>query len=201
MATLTLQPDAAAGKDTLLRLQNPDTNWGTNASVVIGEDKGAVSHWRSLIQFDLSGLADNAIISAATFSLYATIDQADNATTFRVFRVKRAWVEAEATWNVYSTGNSWQIAGAAGADDRELTDIGSRAFSSTETLNQWKDFALTPTTKAGLDLGNGWFLKADLEDNTAYYFGSSDDPVAGQRPKLVIEYTLPETRSFGAIMG
>lgn len=198
MTTLTIQPAAAAGLDVFLHKHYPTNNYGALSVLVVGEDNTRVDYvTRTLIKFDLSGLPAAAIISSAVLSLWCVTDKSSNNRTFRVYRQKRAWVELQATWNVFSTGNNWQTAGGFGADDCEQVDIGSRNFTSTEGLEAWKEFALTPTTKAGLDLGNGWLIKADTESNDLYEFASSDEGVAAEHPKLVIEYTLG--RSFGVI--
>jgi hypothetical protein len=189
--TVSLQPDETAGKDTYIVLESPTVNSDSDTNVFIGEQNAATATIRTLIQFDLSTLPDAAIISSATFSLYCIQDTSANARSFRVFRQKRAWVETEATWNIYSSGNNWSTAGGFHADDCEQTDIGSRSMTSTETLNQFKDWALTPTTKSGLDLGNGWLLKADTELNDRYGFRSSRTATAAERPKFVVVYTLP----------
>ena len=197
--TLTLQPDAAAGIDTELLSLYPTINRGTSATISIGEANDAADIMRVLIKFDLSSLPDNATLTTNTLSLYCLTDYSENARTVRVFRQKRAWLEGTqgwgtgtgATWNKYDTTNDWQTAGAFGANDCEQTDIGSRAFTATETVNAFKDFVLTPTTKATLDLGNGWLIKSDTETNDRYDYASSDGATAGQRPKLVTVYTVP----------
>lgn len=200
MATLTIQPDAAAGQDAYIRNGiYAGNNFGVS-NLLIGEINSDTTTARLLIKFDLSSLSSSAVFSSVIFSLYANADLSSNARTFRVYRLKRAWVEGTqdnvanttgASWNDYSVGNAWQTAGGFGTDDCEQTDIGSRAFTATETLNQFKDFTLTPTTKASLDLGNGWLIKADTEANDAYAFASSDDATAANRPKLVIVYKVP----------
>jgi len=190
--TLTLQPDATDGIDNLLHSINTTTNYGTLDTLAIGENNtGPLLVWRTLIKFSLTALPENSVISSATLSLCATLDRSSNARTFRVYRQKRAWVETQSTWDIYSTGNNWSTAGGFHVDDCEQTDIGSRAFTATETLNEFKDFTLTPTTKAALDLGNGWLLKADTEVDDGYYFASSDHATASLRPKLVVVYSLP----------
>jgi hypothetical protein len=186
--TLTITPDATAGLDDYIYDYAPTNNYGTTDFIIIGNE-GAVG--RTLIQFDLSSLPSDAVISSATLSLYCITDGSSNARTFRVYRMKRSWVENGATWGVWDYGHNWTTAGGFDANECEQTDIGSRAFSATETLNEYKDFVLTPTTKAGLDLGYGWLLKADTETADGYQFRSSDyyatDPLVV--PKLVIVYT------------
>ncbi len=186
--TLSLQPDATDGLDTWMQDTVPTLNFGTNVYVAVGHD--VVRIYRQLIKFNLSSLPSNAIITSAVLSLYLNQDLSANARTFRIYRQKRAWVESKATWLIYSTGNNWQTAGGFGADDCEQTDIGYRNMTATETLNEFKDFTLTPTTKLALDFGNGWMIKADTEVNDAYGFASSDHATAAYRPTLVVEYTL-----------
>lgn len=189
--TLTLEPNAADGLDASVWEGGPTSNFGTGI-LWIGSASSVTQRTRTFIKFNLSALPSNAILSSTTLSLYANFDRSTVARIFRVFRVKRAWVEAQVTWNRYSTGNDWQTAGGFGTGDCEQTDIGIRAFTATETLNVYKDFVLTPTTKADLDLGNGFLIKADTEIDDRYDFNSSDS--ASNQPKLVIVYTEPSGR-------
>ena len=189
--TLPLQPDGTDGLDTYMITNSADGNKGAEVLLWTGEhNSGANLRGRGLIKFDLSTLPDAAVISAATFSLYAEQDLSDNARTCRVFRSLRAWLELEATWNSWTTGNSWSTAGGFHADDCEQSDIGSFNYTATETLNEFKDSTLTPTTKAGLDLGNGWLIKFDTQIDDMYVSASSDSATAANRPKLSITYTL-----------
>lgn len=177
--------------DTFLGSNAPTTNYGTNIYEYIGELNSAVATFRTLIKFDLSALPAAATITAATLSLwYATQDYSSNDRTYRIYRQKRAWVVNQATWNVYSTGNNWSTAGGFHADDCEQVAIGSRDFVAAEATNEWKIFTITAATKAALDLGNGWMIKADTEANDAYLLYSNDSIYQGYRPRLVIDYTV-----------
>lgn len=193
--TLTLQPAAADGVDTMLK-EADATNYGTYTELWVGERKSVTLIYRSLIKFDLSTLPDTATITSCTLSTWLTYigsQWADNNRTLRLYRQKRAWVENQANWNIWSTGNNWAAAGGFGADDCEQTEIGSCAFATTDAANAQKDWVLTPTTKAGLDLGNGWMLKADTEIDDCYVSASSDHATAANRPKLVVVYTEAST--------
>lgn len=184
--TLVLQPSSI---DAQIISNQPTTNDGANVNFNIGESNDSTRIYRALIKFDLSSLPQNATISSATLSLYLNGDWASQNRTCRVYRTKRAWIESEVTWNSYSTGHNWSSPGGFHVDDCEQTDIGSCDFVYTESPG-WKDFVLTPTTKAGLDLGNGWLLKFDTETDDRYRFYSSeytDDTT--KCPKLTIVYT------------
>lgn len=186
--TLSLQPDGAAGADTIVLSDQATTNFSTNASLYVGELKSSTSIRRTLIKFDLSSIPDNARIISATLSLFCNGDESDTPRAFKVYRLKRNWVLSQVTWNIFSTGNNWQTAGGFGENDCDQVAIASRNFTDTESLNQFKDFALVGDTKAALDLGYGWLIKADTEDADAYGFASSNNATATIRPTLVIDY-------------
>lgn len=190
MTTLTIQPDGTAGSDTFIRSDLATTNFGTSTALAAG-NVGGFGTFRSLIKFDLSSLPDAAVISSATLSLYATSDNSMNARTMRVYRLKRAFVESQATWNNSATSTPWTAAGGFDPADCEQADIGSLAMLGSETLNEFKDIPLTPTTKSGLDLGYGWLVRMDTESSDEYNFSSSDTATAANRPRLTIEYTMP----------
>jgi len=204
--TLVLQPDASAGEDNFLQSANPTFNYGASTALYIGEFSGEVKTTRALIRFDLSSLPAGAVISSATLSLFCVADYATDAATFSVYRQKRQWGEGaklgadatagESSWNCYAYPTTWQTAGGFGANDCEQAAIGSRAFSAAETLDEFKEWSLTASTKTDLDWGlenavaaTGWLIKSETESDDAYKFNPSDVATAGERPKLTIEYT------------
>lgn len=202
--TLVLQPDATDGKDTIIISAVTNNNLGTYDTLLIGDPTTGPNKCRSLIQPSLSELPDNALISSATYALYATARSTTNNRTYRVYRLKRAWVEGTrnnaddtpatgATWIRYDTTNTWGAAGGFDGTDCEQTEIGSRAFTTTESLDEFKEFPLAVATKAALDLGYGHLFKADTETDDRYSFPSSDNATPANRPTLTIVYTLPAT--------
>lgn len=206
--TLTLQPGAAAGKDTSIYEGGTTINMGASDQILVGSTNAGGQDFRTFLAMDYSGVPDNAIISQDTLSLFALADNAGTARTFRVYRMKRSWAEGTgmftasgdgATWATYDGVNTWTAAGGFHANDCEQTDIGSRAFTATETLNVFKDFPLTPTTKAALDLGYGRMIKADVELDDRYTFASSDHVTAANRPKEVIVFATPSGRGVFTI--
>lgn len=192
--TLTLQPDGTAGKDCVINRDLP-TSPSDNIALNVGEHNAAVQLLRGLIQFDLSSIPAGSAIISATLSLWLNVENSSNSRTMRLFRSKRDWVESQATWNQYSTGNNWQTAGGFGANDAEQTDVGSRSFSASES-NGEKQFTLTPGGIQGMITGGGftnrgWLIKVDTENADQYRFRSSDYTTASERPKIVIVYSLP----------
>ncbi len=194
--TVTLQPNGTAGIDTYILNALPTTNYGTDTEMGVGEANIATNYiGRSLIKFDLSSIPSNASITSATLSLWTSTDYSSTTRTIRIFRLKRAFNESQATWNIASTGTNWQTAGASGTNDRESADIGSVQILSDEPLNTEKQITLTPAMIqeliAGTFTNNGFIIVSDTELNDGFMYKTSDNVTSSQRPKLVIEYTLP----------
>ena len=181
-------------KDNFIDQFYPTNNYATNLSIRVGDDNNTSRKMRSLIQFDFSSIPSDAVISSAVLNLYRWDNAASLARTLRVFRAKRDWNESESTWNVYSTGNSWQTAGFAGANDREQSDIGNVSIDST-TLG-W--FAIQLNTSkvqemltGGVFTNNGFALINDTEvfDSSKFYSSDYTDDLE-KRLNLVIDYQL-----------
>lgn len=197
MATVTLNPTA----DAPIRSNSPTSNFG-NDNLVVGELNDQTGYVRrSLLRFDIP-LVSNAIVQSATLRLYQNTDYSSNARDFRVYRLLRAWVENQVTWNVYSTGNSWQTAGGFGANDCEQTAIGTRTMSASEATG-YKEWALDTAAIQGMMRGtftnNGFLVKADTEANDAYEYNSRED--ASNKPELVIVYELGGRQFQAVIIG
>ncbi len=92
---------------------NPET-----AGVVEMNNFAAGDTGRTLIRF--TGVAA-AIPPGSTITAVkgrVALDFSTNsAPAFEVgwFKMLRAWVKSQSTWNIFSTGNNWQTAGASGA--------------------------------------------------------------------------------------
>lgn len=195
MTTYT-SPQDGTTLDTFVTTADTAANYSANASLFVGCTSSGYKY-RSFFQFP--GLTDgsipkNAIIMSAKLHMQISKDSSDNARTFRVYRSKRNVVISQCTWAIYSTGKNWQTAGGFGANDCEQTDIGSCAFSSSESVGTWKEFSLTPS--AIQDIVNGvwatptFLIKADTESTDRYGFYSTNDATSTNRPYIVVEYLL-----------
>jgi len=185
--TFQVRPLGSAGKETYIWANAPTTNYGGQAAMYLGNNPVS-KDWHVLIKFDLSTIPDNAIILSTTLSLY-NHHLTGGVSTAYVRPCKRNWSEYQATWNVYSTGNSWATAGGTGEDDRGPV-IGSFTFPPSST---WIHTSLAGTTKSNLDYGYGWIIDApdgsydNLALRTAEYSSWNPNVV----PYLTIEYQLP----------
>lgn len=150
---------------------------------------------RSVLKFDLSNIPATATVVLATLTLTILETHVEQERTLSVYRALRAWVEDQATWNLYSTGNSWGTAGADAVTDREAVAIGSVTITPTETLNVGKEIILTPALVQGMFDGtitnNGFVLRLGTETSNLIGFASFDHATVSYRPKLTILYSLP----------
>ncbi|MBL7944117.1 MAG: DNRLRE domain-containing protein, partial [Flavobacteriales bacterium] len=150
----------------------------------------------SLIKFDLSSLPANATIISATLSLWTSADLSNIDSAIQIYRLKTPFVEGQVTWNRSATGMNWQSPGASGINDREMSSIGSIIILANEPLNTEKQIGLDPVKIQewvnGSIPNNGFILVADTKLDDRFNYKTSETSNAGQRPRLVIQYTTDE---------
>jgi len=178
--------------DVYIDRWTPDTNWGGSdwLMVTASEDRAA------LIRFELSGyVPQGAVIQSATLEVY-TGDRR-NAMSERVsaYRVRRSWVEGQATWNRAAIGQPWQVPGCNDpVSDRDGTAADTVQVSA---VDQWYRFNLSGVVQQWVnDPGSnyGALLKGVTEGQPAeYMFLSSERGQPWLRPILRIEYAVPPT--------
>ena len=196
--TYTSQPDETTSMDTYMASNTANSNYGTNSQVIVGENSASTTIYRTIIKFDLSSINQNATIDSVTLTLHVSADYSDNTRDYCIYRIKRNWVEDQATWNIYSTGNNWQTAGAGGGNDYDTTELGCTSVSSTISTGTAVDFSLTASEIKKLIDGTytdyGFLIMVDdgvTAENDAHGFYSSSGSTSNLRPKLVIEWTPP----------
>jgi hypothetical protein len=194
--TYSSQPDETSGIDTWIDSSQVNTNRGSSGTLAVGESNAAAAVGRALIKFDLSSIPSNAVITSATLYMTISADVSSNARSFRVYRLVRSWVESEATWNIAATGTNWGTAGAGNTTtDYDPTAWATTAFTANETVGTEKAWALDVTEFEkfinGTYTNYGWVIRADTENNDQYIFYSSSNATSSNRPRLVVEYTVP----------
>jgi hypothetical protein len=199
MTTLTLQPNAATGKDASLQQSSPIANTGANDIGWIGW-YDAASNYRCLFQFDLTSIPASATVNSAVLTLYRYGNDGTTAYSYGAYEVLRAWTEGTGTdtetgdgtdWNTYDGTNNWGTAGCNNTtSDRSATAENAHAINYASD-NTWsipimvQDWVTTPANNKGV-------LIATLDAYSAqgvFTAYMSDDVTAGNRPKLVVEYT------------
>lgn len=195
MAELTIQGSGVT--DVTIADDTPTTNLNGETYLNVGEHNATVAVKKSLVKFDLSAIPAASTIIDATMTLTYQGDASDNARTLNVFRVKRAWSDSQATWNVYTTGNSWTSAGCNDdTDDRDGTPVGSVAVPASPTLDTEVSITIDATAVAtmingGANGNNGFLLQNTGLNNDLLLYHSTEASTSGFRPKLVINYTPP----------
>lgn len=182
-STLILQPDANAGKDALINSATPSTNYSTHeeVSTYYWTNQGSWTTGRSLLQFDLSQLPSNAVITNATLSLWCNtttmstqqLHSGANNSTLR--RITGAWTEAGVNWN------------------NQPSTTSQNQVSLPASTSQTEDYLNIDVTALYQDIfgstNYGVMLSLDVEDTyKSLVFASSDYTNAAKRPKLVITY-------------
>lgn len=184
--------------DTQLKANAATTNYGSSGSMDVNK-YGVGDHANALVKFTgLSSITGPVTVSSATLYLYYTGPTSGSDThTIDVHRVLRAWVEAQATWNVYSTGNSWTTAGGlSDGNDRVATVSASFALIGNTSPSY---VAFTGAQLAtdieniinGVNTNNGFLVeRSDAGDDTNFRVFASSEGSDGQRPYLDITYTV-----------
>jgi len=188
------------GCATYIRSSAATTNFSADATIDVGESNAATRILRTLIKpylgnFGTLGLSKKINIVSVKLGLFLAADFSSNARDFKVYRLLRNWVESEATWNIYSTGNNWNTAGAGGSGtDYDSTVLATTNFLSNEAVTGYKEFNISVSEfKMFLD-GTypyyGFLIKADTETDDMYQFHGPNTASPALKPYLVVEYYM-----------
>jgi hypothetical protein len=146
---------------------------------------------RALVNFDFSSLDDLAVITNASLRLYYNNNFGTSPVGDTVYARRlttTGWVESQATWNYYSTGNSW----TAGGGDYTETNQTSMTVPSSYG---WMYFDVTSQAQYAQSYAEilySLIMKNEVDTVNEYVaFASSENTsVPSLRPTLVINYTL-----------
>ncbi|MFC5268522.1 DNRLRE domain-containing protein [Kribbella qitaiheensis] len=130
--TIVVVPDPGTAQDTSISEANPTATYGTNSTVLVGDD---LSHntWRGLLKFDTSMIPTTTTIRSADLNMhYGAGFAADVKLPFAAVKVTSGWSEATATWS--SMNAAWN---GTYATNKVTVDDQDTLSSSYEGL--WKD--------------------------------------------------------------
>jgi hypothetical protein len=182
--------------DTYGRSGDAGGNYGALASPYWVGHATAQGQIRALLKFDLSTIPSYALINTVTLRMYRWAYYGANNATINLYRCLRDWVEMQATWNSWKTGNAWQTPMAEGAADRDTIVLGSRLCTPGEGSghNYW---TITPSVVqdwvSGVYPNYGFVLRATVEnlDLPAWYAREQGPP---NEPTLIVDWDYPEGR-------
>lgn len=168
-ATLVLQPDPAAGKDSHIRAGGPSSNYGTYGQLTVNWSPNQAN--RGIVEFDLSP-CNGATINSAYIDLYNRANSPNDF--FGIHRVTATWSEMSVTWS----NQPAHIASAYAS--LNVPSTGSYKFDVKTLVSEWA---------AGTYVNYGFKLIKRTESSTYPYFCSSDYGTATYRPKITVDYT------------
>jgi hypothetical protein len=171
-------------RDTKLMSQDPTTNFGTATKLELdgSPDRSALLYW------DLSSIPPGSIVDSVDITVNIT-----NGTThnYEFYESRQPWVESEATWNQYASGQSWQVAGADGSSDRGSTVFG--------VISGGKGLATISLNAAGVAMVQAWvdnppsnlgfIILNYISATNGLDFSSRETGTVSVRPKLTVTYS------------
>lgn len=172
-------------RDTSPDAWNPNQMHGMEDALWLRADNAL----RVLVAFDLSSIPPYATILQATLSIWPTYRYPSQSMVIAAHRVRTAWEEAQATWNLARAGVPWQTRGG----DYDPTPI---AVQTASAINTWVSFDVTSLVADWVrnPADNfGVMLLGPGQGSLYYRFASSEYTVSpAARPKLQIVYQVPE---------
>jgi len=179
--SVTLQPDAVAGKDSLVYEALPTHIYGTD-TYLYSNGAGPGNICRAYIQFDASMIPATAVVDSAYLELYYYSEIGPAAAGLvGVYQVTGVWDEASITWNNQPVAGALPLTTATVPAAHTNTFL----FWDMKNLSQgWVDNSIA---------NRGLMLRDTDETTSEGYkvFYSSDWGTANQRPKLTINYYDP----------
>jgi hypothetical protein len=191
----TLSPPSNLG-DTLIWQTNPTTNYGSSVALETTESAGASE--RPLVMFDLTGIPSGSTIDSASLDMtyYAKGANDPVGRTIRFQRCTKTFVELQATWNIYSTGNNWDSAG--GDVDGVLAASDATVPASFQVMS-WNDAGMVAQVQDAVDNRSGIWIGRAVDTAAGAFFTtwrSRNYGTPADRPSFTIVYTAPATHAI-----
>ncbi len=190
-----VSPDAfyTGASDTQIDLYDPGRNFGGETTMRLHSSSGGRK--RLLIKFDISRITPPATVLDATLHLYAWYRSQAFSITAHAYKVRKPWIEGEATWNKATSSSFWSIAGCQDPlADYDPAQSDSTALVYTE---KWYTWDLTDMVQEWVDnpASNEGVLIVGEGGGNEYQFRTSESPSADVRPYLVITCSEEPTPS------
>ncbi|MES2560103.1 MAG: DNRLRE domain-containing protein [Bacteroidota bacterium] len=189
--TIVLRPDSTLGKDTYIENGgNSSSNFGSyfNFAAIAWTRSSNPFISRSFIEFNLSSIPPNAVISSAQLNLYCNTisDQTQLHSSLSgsnecvIEKVTSPWGEKTMTWNNQPSSTS------INRITLPQSTSSTQDYLNINLRSMIQDMVQLPSTNYGMVL--------KLLNESVYrslQFASSDHPDSTKRPRLEICYSLP----------
>lgn len=114
--------------------------------------------------------------------------------TYSAQRLLRNWLESQATWNVWTTGNNWTTAGAlSDGNDRSATVAATGSVGGSSIYYSFTGANLITEVQNWLDGVNSNYgvvlERTDGANDSKFKRFTSSDGANGSRPYLEVTYT------------
>lgn len=179
--TITIQPSAAAGKDSYVFKGSPASNYGAYTALYVGAPSVGQER-RVYLEFNLATIPSTANITSAKLGLwYGGTGSTTKTLSVGAYRVTAVWNESAITWNnkpsYYSSPYSYTTVPAA----------------VTNAFVEWDMKYMVMYWVKGYYPNRGVMLMDTNEATAETYKGfySSDATDTAKRPKLTITYWDP----------
>jgi len=151
----------AINANTVIRASQADIHQTTVSQIEASDVGASVGKERNLITFPLAPIPKGRPIDSATLKLYfAGRSGSPTGKTLYLYKLTQpTWDENSATWNSYSTGNTWT---AAGGDYATSSPDGATA--TVPATWGWISWDVKSLVQDAIDNGESLHLLLILED-------------------------------------
>lgn len=200
MATEIITDNSTGGThsgilDSYINNNAATTNYGTGSTLeVVNDGFSYANQKRAQLRIPLRSVLNGATISAVRLKLYR-VDGGGSGWTVDVHELLRDWVEAEVTYNNYSTGNAWATAGGTGTGDIAASAAASVVIDGgSGAYIEWSGSGLVSLLQAKATANASYvdlFVKCQSPTSGPSFYAvfTSSEGTDGQRPILEIDYT------------
>lgn len=156
--------------------------------------------YTSLLKFDLSSLS-GVTVNSATLILYMWGNTSRSNGYISIHRCLRNWVEAQATSDIYSTGNSWQTTRGWGGNDHASAVMGYATLPMNTTAPTQFNITLDNTEVQTMINSNQSMWMCGDEDDTSsqFWIASSNHATEAYRPFISIDHSGTGTAASGGV--
>ena len=179
-------------RDTVISQYERRRNFGRDDELSVdGDDPSGTGRDRSiLLKWKIDGIPSDAVVEEVSI----TVDVTNRSNSrYYLMRLRRYWIEGEASWESRRHGRDWSSGGADASRDRDSEPLAiftaSKKGRRTIQLNP-AGVALVQRWVSG-DAPNDGFIIARSSQGDGLDFRSREAKPDTGRPRLTITYTVP----------